>query len=67
MLLLILFFSLKSDTDSDKLFVVSADAGLQHRVLSPPARRIFHYDRTVATEIVELSRRNVLSYHDETY
>jgi len=34
---------------------VSVDAGLQHRVLLPPDHQIFHFDRTVAAEIVELT------------
>ena len=43
------------DSDTDELFVVSAEAGLRHRVLPPPTRQIFHYDRSVAAEIVELT------------
>jgi len=47
-------FSLKSNTD--ELPVVLAEAGLHRRVLLPTDHQIFHYDRTVASEIVELTR-----------
>jgi len=41
--------------DTDELFIVSAEAGLHHRVLLSPARQIFHYDRSAAAEIIELT------------
>jgi len=40
----------------NSVFIVSAEAGLHHRVLSPPAHEIFHYDRTVLAEVVELTQ-----------
>jgi len=49
-------------SNTDELFTVSAEAGLHHRVLLPPTRPVFHYDRSVAAEIVELTLWNVLNH-----
>jgi len=46
-------FHVKSKTD--KLFIVSVEAGLRHHILLAPTHQVFHYDRSITAEIVELT------------